>query len=210
MKKDIFALISMVIGLILILVSLFGPWYSISITNSENDTDYSQDSYLTKMETKGKLFGYDITNSSSYADAGNFEGKHIFDNTMYLTIGVLFASILAFIGLLGVMFHFGKTNTVRKICALFGIITFILAVMTISYFMVEFTNQAEETASTYSEISGEETLDIGFWFSKSSEGSKISTGPGYSWYLMIIAGIITLIFPVILLIKQKPTTETSS
>ena len=203
MKKDMLSLIGMFIGLVLILVALFGPWYSMNIEHSETETDYNQDAYLTKMETKGKLFGYDITNSSSYADAGNFEGKHIFDNTLYLTIVTLVASILALIGLLGVMFHFGKSNMMRKLCAIFGVITFVLAVVSSIYFMNEFSNQAEETASAYSDLSGEDMPDIGFWFSKSGEESEISMGPGYSWYLMIVAGIITLLSPVILLKKNK-------
>ena len=211
MKKDKLSLIGMVIGSVIILVALFGPWHSVSIKNSENETDYSQDLYLTKMEKKFKLRDDDKTNSISYADADSFEGKHIFDNTLYLTIGTLVASILACIGLLGVMFHFGKSSMMRKLCVIFGVITFVLAVVTSIYFMNEFTNQAaEEISSVYSEISGEETLNIGFWFSWSGKQGEISMGPGYSWYLMIIAGIITLISPVILLKKQKPTTKTSS
>jgi hypothetical protein len=54
---------------------------------------------------------------------------------MYISIIALITTILAIIGALGVAFNFGNPNTMGKVGGIFGILTFILALIAPIYFM---------------------------------------------------------------------------
>jgi len=84
--------------------------------------------------------------------------------------------------------------------------------------MIGALNQMQETRDMYFSFSGaEDTLpDIGFWWSTNVNGAQLSAGPGFAWYLMIIAGIIVLISAILLYkyrvpqiqkVLQTPTAE---
>jgi len=96
---------------------------------------------------------------------------------MYISIIALITAILALIGALGVAFSFGNPNTMGKVGGIFGILTFIFVLLAPIYFM------------TY-----EGFATLGFW--------NDLGGPGYGWYLMLIAAIIALISSIPLLKKQ--------
>jgi hypothetical protein len=168
MKKEMIPLIGMILALVLIIVALVGPWYSMSFMGMGGNF------YLTKAEMAGTTVPYDDTMG---------DAKASFDNTMYITMVALIFAIIAIIGILGAQFNLGKPDKMRMLAAIFGILTFILAIIAPIYFMT----------SGFGEV-----LNINdFW--------NELAGPGYAWYLMIVAAIIALIASIPLLKKQATT-----
>ena len=168
------ALIGMVLALVFILVAFFGPWYSGTSVGVEANM------YLTKMEAAGITIEY----SSDTFEMGMLgmadEIRSVFSNTMYITIIALIFAIISLIGILGISFNFGPANTMKMLGAIFGILTFILAIVAVIYFMTGLT--------------GISNYEAGFW--------QENAGPGYAWYLMIMGGILALIFSLPLFKKQ--------
>lgn len=211
MKKGIISVISMIIVLVFILVAFFSPWWSGEQKYSFDsfgfgETDYHQDMYLTKTVIDGTEMGQPIEQSINHDDLKNlppmlgadtsFAEDLIapFNNTQYLTIGLIITSILALIGILG--FVLGKANMMRKIGIIFGIVTFILAIIVVFYFAISLNNVVAEQGFPVT-IQGEtQVYDTGFWFSINTNEIAISFGPGIAWYLMILAGITSLISSV--------------
>ena len=107
------------------------------------------------------------------------------NNYLYMAIIALIFCIIALIGILGLTFNFGNANTMKKIGGIFGILTFIFTLITPLYFFMDFAAQ-------------EYSAGVGFW--------NDFGGPGYAWYLMIIAAIIALI-SALSVFKQKPATQ---
>ena len=169
MKKGIIALIGMIVALVFVLVAFFGPWYS------GTERGISANFYLTKAEVMGVTVDYSSLSSSASSP------KSIFDNTMYLTLATLVTAILALVGMLGFIFNFGKSNMMRMLGAIFGIMTFILALVAILYFMTA--------------LPGKLSGITGFW--------NENVGPGYAWYLMLVAAIIALIASITMLLKKS-------
>lgn len=171
MKKGGVTLIGMIVALVFILIGFFGPWYTLSIMGV--DASYG----LTSAEIAGVSYSYG-EQESQMGDA-----KGIFDNTMYMTIIALIFAIIAIIGILGAAFNFGNPNTMGKIGGIFGILTFLLAIIAPLYFMTSGLLDSLESG-----------MEIGFW-------NELG-GPGYAWYLMIIAAIIALISSIPMFKKQ--------
>jgi len=169
MKKGIIALIGMIVALVFILVAFFGPWYS------GTQAGATADFYLTKVTASGVTIEY-----SSPLLTG-LDIKSTFDNTMYLTIGALVTAILALIGILGFVFNFGKPNMMRMLGFIFGIITFVLALVATLYFMTA--------------LPGKIPTYTAFW--------NKDLGPGFAWYLMLAAAIIALIASIAMLLKKS-------
>jgi len=203
MKKGIMALIGMIVSLVFIIVAFFGPWYTMNMKSSTVGAtmDYNVGIYLRTMDVNGNFMGQDVSMSMSYADAAsqaqtsgvNADSFKIIDYMMYLTVGTLVTAILALIGMLGFVFNFGNANRMRMLGIVFGIITFILAIAAPLYFM-----NTSFTQGNY-----------GFWFSQTISGVSLSAGPGFAWYLMIVAAIIALIASVAMLLKKSaPETVT--
>ena len=165
MNKNMMALIGMVIALVLIIVAFVGPWYSISILGV--NANYG----LQNADVGGVTM--------EYTDAMG-SGIDVFTNTMYITIVALIFAIICLIGILGAQFNFGKPATMGMLGGVFGILTFILALIAPIYFM---------TSAFLDQVS-----DVGFW--------NEMGGPGYAWYIMIVAAIIALITTLPLFKKQ--------
>jgi hypothetical protein len=193
MKKGMIALIGMFVALVFIVVAFFGPWYTMNVNSSISgaEMDYNVGMFLTKMEMKG--MGQDV--SISYADAKsqaaatgvNTDSFKIIDYTMYLTMGAIITAILALIGILGFVFNFGNANKMRMLGVIFGVIAFILAIAAPLYFMTTSFTQG----------------NYGFWFSQTITGMNVSGGPGFAWYLMIVAAIIALVASIAMLLKKS-------
>jgi len=94
------------------------------------------------------------------------------NNYLYMAILALIFCIIALIGTMGLAFNFGNAETMRKIGGGFGILAFIFTLLAPIYFLADFASQP------FSSV-------VGFW--------NDFGGPGYAWYLMIIAAIIALI-----------------
>ena len=154
MNKNMMALIGMVIALVFIIIALVGPWYSMSFFG---------------ITTEAGLF----TEALTGVDRGPW------DTTMYIAVVALIFSLIALIGVLGINFKFGEVNMMSKIGGIFGILTFVLALVAPLYFMMSALEGMSE---------------IGFW--------NEMGGPGYGWYMMILAAVVALIFSLPLFKKQ--------
>ena len=190
MKRDLLALIGMVICLVFILLAFFTPWYN-SVIEGDYDligevkTDSSL--YLTKIVTKYRGMGESGTDSHDYTDDVPY--KYIFDITLILMIGVFIIFIIALICI--ILLNFSTQNIeikIRKFAVIFCIISFILAILAPIFFMVALPNEMEK--------SGFESAS--FWYDKKDENSTKTMGPGFAWYFIIITAIILLISSIFL------------
>ena len=199
MKKGMSCLIGIIVALVLILLSIFLPWYSTNVTGG--GAEMSANIYLDKTEMDSSLMGKTTMSN---------EGVDYIQNTMYLTIITSVVCIIALIGILGFAFNFGNPVTMKKMGAALGIITFIFALITIIYFMTVSTNYISESGLAYSAISGEDVPEIGFWYSDTINGASISAGPGFSWYFMLIGGMIALGSAIKLFLKKEQVSVPAS
>ncbi|MCX6667563.1 MAG: hypothetical protein NTV74_04910 [Euryarchaeota archaeon] len=201
MKKGIIALIGMIVALVFIIVALIGPWYVVSTKSTLGTTEYKTDATMSLTSTTATSGG--VTQTVSHADtrkameaAGVDTGIYdIFNIAFYLTIFALIVAILALVFMLGHVFNFGKPNMMNKLGMIFGIITFILALVAVVYFMVAVPGENSTKTA--------DGKDIGFWYSTSESGLSASVGPGYAWYLMLVASIIALIASIAMLLKKS-------
>jgi hypothetical protein len=200
MKKGMIAFVGMVIGLVLLVVGFLGPWYIISANGGSGtlNMNYNIGLYLTRMEVKGTMGTQDISLSMSYVEienniqttAGvNTESFAVINTAMYITIFAIVIGFLAVIGMAAFVFHKGKPKMMKLFGGVFGILTFILALVPALYFW----------STSFSQNS------TGFWSSQDIMGITMTGGPGYAWYLMIVAAIITLIVAVAILLKKIET-----
>lgn len=199
MKKGIIALICMVITLVFIIVALVGTWYGghgeVESMGIKGEVDYSFG--LTGGEGKSEFAGQKETTEIEYDD--DFDAKGVYDNTMYITIIALITAIIALICILGMTFNFGNIKTMKMLGGIFGILTVIFALVAAIYFM---TALPEENRGTWG--------DVGFWdeveTSLMGVSMKLTVGPGYAWYLMIVSFITASIGSIIVFMdKPGPT-----
>lgn len=199
MRKGIVALIGVILTLVFVLVGLFGVWYGASMEGG--GYKMKADAYLTKdVITESNI---PLIPAGEYAsDSRSSNEKSIFDNTMYITVVVLVMAILALVAVLGFVFNFGKSNMMRMLGAIFGIITFVLALVAILYFMTALPAEM----NNYGGVVEKPT----FWYNQKIQGVvDVSMGPGYAWYLMLVTAIIALITSIMLLIfKEKQVLPT--
>jgi len=192
------ALIGMILALVFVIVALVGPWYGISIKLTLGTAEIKSDATMSLTATTLSVttpLGSNTT-TTSYADTreqakatGTDTGiLDIFNIAMYFTIFALIVAILALVFLSGYTFNFGKPHMMKNLAMVFGIITFIIVLAAVFYFMVAVPSQLKASDSNLQNVE-----DFGFWYSKSESGNSVSLGPGFAWYLMIVAGIIALI-----------------
>jgi len=204
MKKGIIALICMILTLVFIIVALIGPWYnrSAEVTDGEAYQNFKLTGVDTKIpdeDVKTKSWDKFVKEDMDNTDKAK-SVKSVFDICMFLTLGALITAILALIGVLVMTFGFGNIKPIKMLGGIFGIITVILTIVAVLYFMVALppavSNAAKEAGFTE---------DIGFWDETNISGNKVSYGPGFAWYLMIVAFVLSLIGTIIVFI-DKPST----
>lgn len=186
------ALIGMILALVFVIVTLVGPWYTMSssMTILTNEVKMEGSMSLISTTTTTTSGGTAKTETESNADArkaaedlGQDASYYdIFNNTLYLTIVALLVAILALVFVLGYVFNFGKVVMMKNLGMVFGIVTFVMALIAVFYFMTAVPAKMNSYGA-----------DVGFWYSNTVEGATVSLGPGFAWYLMIVAGIIALI-----------------
>ena len=129
---------------------------------------------------------------------------NVFRNLFLISIFTLILAILAIIFVIISVFTVQHSKAFSIMGGVFGIILFILALFSVIYFMSSWTSLQndliQQSSSTFDE-------NIGFWYTKSEGGSKISMGPGYGWYLMIISAIIAVIASIFAFLKPKNRTQ---
>lgn len=196
MRKGLVVLIGMIVGLVLLLVSFMGPWYTIKATGFFGTSEYSAQFSLTQMQLQRNVGGQDIMLSMDYADAKmnvggtavNVESFAMIETAMYLTILALVMMVLAIAFMAALVFEKGNSRMMKYGGGLFGILTFVLTLLPALYFM---NTKFVENIS-------------GFWFEVSILGITITGGPGYAWYLMILVAVITVVCVGAFLVKRIP------
>lgn len=203
MKKIMLPLICISMGIFILILAYLGPWYTLSInyTFLGIQANYNQHLYLNSIEFYGNTAGIDFS-QTILLDAMKTEGissayTEFLQNTKNLTILSILTSIIGFIGIAGVLFHIGKKSAMKKIGIIFGIITLCITIITIFYFMIGWNNietMIQQNINNFFENIGVRNPfddNLGFWCTHTKNGNSFSIGPGYAWYFMIIAGILS-------------------
>ena len=238
MKKSIISIALMILVLVLVLLSFLGPWYGFHIKYTDDqsmygsgvnssfydseDTDTTASYYLRKVSIKGEAFGNPMSLSYDYSyikdvsektdseTAPQFEKMmNLFDVIFYIMLACIVMSIIALIFSLGVLVPGKNFLKFKRLGMIFGIIVFILALISSFYFMIEWTNiinesETTELGMTNSSLFPQDLKIDGFWFSYSEGNFEYSIGPGYAWYLIIITGVISLISSIMLYLTRDP------
>jgi hypothetical protein len=190
------SLFCMIVVLFFIVMSLVGPWYGMSAAS------YKVSMSLTSSTST--INGETVT--TSYSDArkmaetnlgADLSAIEIFDITFYLVIFALVIAILTLIFFVGCSFNSAKRGVIKKLAVMFGVITFILALVSAFYFMFAFSSKM----STFSNMQG--IQNVGFWYSYSISGVDLFMGPGFAWYLMLTAGVVALISVIFVFIDKQ-------
>jgi hypothetical protein len=199
MRKGIIALSGMVVGVVLLVLAFFGPWYMIHATGVLQ-TEYSAGFYLNHMELQRNVGGQDISLSMEYADAKmNVEGTAVnvdsfamVETAMYLTMLAIVMAVIAIIFMAAFVFEKGNPKMMKLGGGLFAVLTVLLTLLPAVYFMnTEFVENIS-----------------GFWFGMTIPfGIEITGSPGYAWYLMIVVAIIAVICAAAILLKKIPGKE---
>jgi lysylphosphatidylglycerol synthetase-like protein (DUF2156 family) len=185
------------IAFILVLITLFGAWFSLS---GEGETmgqtaKYSVDMGLRDMTMTAEIMGVETKDTISYSDV---EGgaPDVFNLTQILVILALIFTLLMFV--FALLVGIGKVS--GKIGMIFGALALVFVLITFVYFMVALPAEMEDDSPTGSPITG-------FWGSEEFDISGVtmsmSWGPGWAWYMMVIAFILALI-GTIMLVGAEP------
>jgi hypothetical protein len=193
MRKGIVACSGMIVGLVLLVIAFFGPWYTIQGSGSLG-ANYNVNLFLTHLEAQGTFMGNVLSLSMNYAEAKvntenigvNTNSFVVIDTAMVLTIFAMVSAVISVIGMLAFVFGKGKPGYTKYLGGGFGMLAFVLVLVPAVYFM----------STGFAENSN------GFWFSESVLGLTLSGGPGYAWYLMIVTMIIALISSAAMLVKK--------
>ena len=202
MRKGIVSLFCMIVVLFFIVMSMVGPWYGMSAVSYEVS--------MSLTSSTSTISGETVT--TSYSDARKMAETNlgadismieIFDITFYLVIFVLVIAILALIFFVGYFFNSAKQGVIKKLAVMFGVITFILTLVSVFYFMFAFISKM----NTFSNMQG--IQNVGFWYSYSISGVDLFMGPGFAWYLMLTAGVVALISVIFVFIDkpEKPVSQ---
>jgi len=169
-------------------------------------TDMTSDSdvYLTKIEGTSSMSGQtiqsmDISELKVQYEAAGMDTSFVdaISNAFLITIIALIFAIIAMVfAIISVIMP-----KLQMIAGILSILLFIFAILAPILFMTGFTSFVESQMSAYGTSGG--ATDIGFWYSVNQNGINMSAGPGYAWYLMIIAAIFGLIGGIILFMEQK-------
>jgi len=185
MNKSIFSWGLLIIVLIFIIISLFGPLYShrISLSSTEGINSIELTSYLRysnyKMQTHKETASMDIDYGNQNIDA-NVDSKDIFifDIVYYLAIVTLIICLLAIIFICPFLFNIYKPNSIHKILKGFSFFTILLLITIIIFFAVS------THMTIHDNITGYEIANLNFWTDSTVnyQGSSLrsTTGPGYS------------------------------
>lgn len=202
MKKNMFALVGMIITLLFILIALLGTWYTGTFEDGDGGIYFSlraqtiEDEDGERETTSYSEMRDDLEeNMGEDADTGRLD---VYRNTFYIVIIAFIIALIAIVTLFGNIFNFGKPETMKMLGTIFVILTFIFALVAALYFMTALP----------SEMSKDMPDDVGFWDEVDLMIVKMSIGPGYAWYLMLVGGIIALVSAIFIFMDKKPPLGT--
>jgi|GEM_PF-4222359 len=160
MQKYSYTTIGAILSLLILLVGFLGPWYTITIdSNPLGEASIDVGLFDTKISGQSDLF--------DSAGTLRIERQGV-DNTMYIALITILLAIVSLCAILATIFQLGDKKTLQQIGEITGFATFILAIISIVYYI----------ANT------PETTDL------SAVG--INSGLGWGFYLFFV-GAITLI-----------------
>ena len=205
MKKNLLTFILVTISLILLILAFIGPWYNLSMKYSflGIQTNYNQNLYLDSIEIYGKIGGIDKTQTIFLSDMASqgISKSYIefFQNTSYLVIIAIILCVLEFLIITTCLFYDDKARILKKFGVISGLFTLCLTIIAVIYFIVGWNNiinMFQGLVNYFFENIGIQNpfnQNLGFWYSSIKNGSSFSIGPGYAWYLMIIAGFFSFL-----------------
>lgn len=204
------------IAFVLVLVCLFGAWFTVHMegsamgTTMEVDVAYGLGGAYVDMEMMGMNMGMGMSYSELPPSSEVDEMIAVFTTTQLLVIPAVIFTLLFFI--FAIMIGLGKMG--GGIAVVLGVLGMIFTLIAFIYFMVAIPpTMAQQT--TVPGVTGSFAME-GFWGSESldldlglgSINADVSWGPGLAWYLMIVAFVMILIATVMMIgarPKPKPT-----
>lgn len=197
-KKALMGLVLSLIVVVLLGVALVGTWWTYEMEGTGGSV--TVDRKLQEGTITTEVAGTSTTETKAYKDTTGYEDSaafKVYDNTYYITIAALILSVITLILL--ILVGIGKVALV-KIGVIFLLITMIFAVVAPVYFAVALPGAMDEDAE---DTGG---YDKGFMGSESDypmAGTDSTWGPGYGWYLAIVAFVFALIGLIITVIPGK-------
>jgi hypothetical protein len=158
MIKNNYSLIGSILAITVFIIGFIGPWYSISGeflgVKTQIDVGLTETSISSGTDSNSIITSIDRTEV---------------DNTMYLVILTIILSIITLIGILSTYYGLGNMLLMQKIGEVIGFITFILAIMTVLYYIFNIPDTSDLDA-------------IG-----------LNTGLGWGFGLFLFGGVIIFI-----------------
>jgi len=139
------AFVCALIAFILVLVTLFGAWFSVSGESEAMGvtSKVSVDMGLRDMTMTTETMGVEATDTTSYSDMSESSFIDVFNLTQILVILALVFTLLMFV--FALLVGMGKTSS--KIGVIFGALALIFVLITFVYFMVATPAAMEEDSS---------------------------------------------------------------
>lgn len=187
MKYRLVYFIGMIFTFIIILFSLFGPWYSISLSavGRTGTVDMTLNNMVSKIGGEKQIIAYEDFKEVTSIVGVNADELDIFKDIRTIVTTALFFTIIGIIVILWLQFVSVTPEIMRILGIFFCIIVFLLGFIACMYLMAGVFHEGES-----------------FYFTKIILGVEVTGGPGYGWFLMLTASIIALISSIPLIKKQ--------
>ena len=178
MKYGMISYIGMIIIIIIILLSLFGPWYSISLSaiGRSGNVDMSLTHINSDIVGQEQRITYKDFKDAASIIGINANELDIFTHIRSIVITSLLCAIIGLIIILLIHFISIQLELVRIAGLIFFILVFVLGFIACTYLMAGVFHEGES-----------------FWFNQIILGVEVNGGPGYAWYLMFTTTVIALI-----------------
>ncbi|MDI6707611.1 MAG: hypothetical protein QME47_00735 [Candidatus Thermoplasmatota archaeon] len=194
-KKGIVAIVLALLVVILLGVALIGTWWTRKGEGTATGYSYKEDFGLQEAHVKKEAAGMKMETTTKYSDNPEAATSKVYNNVFYITIVAL---VLGIIGLItAIVAGVGKLSA--KIAGIFLILTFIFALVAPIYFAAVLPGAMHADLPEWNKgFTGSEDLTYmdmtGSW----------SWGPGYGWYLAVVAFIVALIGAILAFRAKKP------
>jgi len=103
MNKNVLTSVCIIIGVVIILISFFLPWYNTKVVSG--GVELGSSLYLDRGEM-------DIIGGQKIIQSN--QGVDFLNNTLYLTIATFILSVLALIGVIGFFYNLSNRNIMKK------------------------------------------------------------------------------------------------
>ncbi|MBU2565609.1 MAG: zinc-ribbon domain-containing protein [Candidatus Thermoplasmatota archaeon] len=209
-KKSIVGVMSLVLVIIFITIALGGTWWRIEREGKfAGGGEYQKSSGNWKLiegegieETSNGTFKTVVKHDIIRNNPGYDDTVRVYDTVLYLMMASLIFTIISLVMFLAA--YIGNIEKPYKVGVILLIITIILVAVAPIYFVFALPQAIIKDTQ---DVGGSSPIDS-FIGSKEVDGIKTSWGPGYAWYLTIIA-FIFLIFTLIVALLEKKTWHIS-